>query len=119
MTTLRAGDIVTGMFAGSRETKARPAVVVSSQTYHEHRPDVVICFLTTQIAGLNAPTDYVLHDWREAELSQPSAFRAFFVTTRASERTNAHRSFVGRRLERNWGTLAFGAGNLDLRVLPR
>lgn len=57
MTTLRAGDVVTGMFAGARETKARSAVVVSSQTYHEHRLDVVNCFLTTQIAGLNSPTD--------------------------------------------------------------
>ena len=87
MTTLRAGDVVTGMFVGSRDTKARPAVVVSSQTYHEHRPDVVICFLTTQIAGLNSPTDTVLHDWREAGLTQPSAFRAFFITIRASELT--------------------------------
>ncbi len=69
MTTLRAGNVVAGMLAGARETKARPAVVVSSQTYHEHRPDVVICFLTTQIAGLNSPTDYVLEDWRDAGLT--------------------------------------------------
>ncbi len=87
MTTLRAGDIVTGYFAGSVTDKARPAVVVSSQTYHQNRPDVVICFLTTQVAGANAPTDYALRDWKEAGLNQPSAFRAFFVTVRASEVT--------------------------------
>ena len=97
MTTLRAGDVVTGMFAGSRETKARPAVIVSSQLYHEHRPDVVICFLTTQIAGLNSPTDYVLHDWRDAGLAQPSAFRAFFVTVRASDLTR-----IGHLSDADW-----------------
>ena len=87
MTKLRPGDVVTGNFAGSKEAKTRPAVVVSSQTYHENRPDVVLCFLTTQIAGLNSPTDYVLNDWRQAGLNQPSALRCFFVTVRAGEVT--------------------------------
>ena len=85
MTILRSGDVVTGFFTGAAEDKVRPAVIVSSQTYHENRPDVVLCFLTTQIAGLNSPTDFVLHDWREAGLKQPSALRCFFVTVRASE----------------------------------
>ena len=85
MTNLRSGDVVTGFFTGAAEDKARPAVIVSSDVYHEKRPDIVLCFLTTQIAGLNLPTDFVLHDWREAGLKQPSALRCFFVTVRASE----------------------------------
>lgn len=85
MAKFSPGDIVTGLFAGAEKTKARPGVVVSSDLYHEHRPDVVICFLTTQIAGLNPPTNHVLRDWREVGLVQPSAFRAFFVTMRKSE----------------------------------
>ena len=97
MTTLRAGDVVTGLFAGSVGDKTRPAVVVSSATYHQHRPDVVICFLTTQVAGLNSPTDYVLHNWREANLTQPSALRCFFVTVRASEVNQ-----IGRLSDADW-----------------
>lgn len=97
MTTLRAGDVVTGYFTGAVNDKARPAVVVSSDIYHQNRPDVVLCFLTTQIAGLNSPTDYVLQDWREAGLKQPSAFRAFFVTVRANEVTK-----IGRLSDADW-----------------
>lgn len=97
MTTLRAGDVVSGLFAGSVQDKTRPAVVISSAIYHEHRPDIVICFLTTQIAGLNSPTDYVLHDWRKADLTQPSAFRCFFVTVRAGEVNR-----VGRLSDADW-----------------
>jgi len=85
VTPLRAGDVVTGLFAGSVDNKTRPAVVVSSDVYHAHRPDVVICFLTTQVAGATAPTDCVLFDWRAANLSQPCAFRAYFVTVRKVE----------------------------------
>ena len=97
MSALSAGDVVTGFFAGVQNSKARPAVVVSSEIYHAYRPDVLICFLTTQIAGLNAPTDCVLQDWREAKLTQPSAFRAFFVTVRASEVNK-----IGRLSDADW-----------------
>ena len=97
MITLRVGDVVSGLFTGSVQDKTRPAVVVSSPTYHEYRPDIVICFLTTQIAGLNSPTDYVLHDWREANLTQPSALRCFFVTIRASEVSR-----IGRLSDIDW-----------------
>lgn len=87
MTRLQAGDVVTGFFTGAQTDKARPAVVVSSAIYHANRPDSVICFLTTQVAGANAPTDYALRDWKAAGLAHPSAFRAFFVTVRRAELT--------------------------------
>ena len=85
MSSLQAGDVVTGYFSGSVSDKARPTVIISSDVYQAHRPDIVICFLTTQVAGANAPTDYALQDWQAANLRQPSAFRAFFITVRASE----------------------------------
>ncbi|BCM92564.1 hypothetical protein IAD21_04446 [Abditibacteriota bacterium] len=62
MSVFKAGDVVTGLFAGTQQDKTRPAVVVSSDLYHANRPDVVICFLTSQVVGANAPTDYVLFD---------------------------------------------------------
>lgn len=94
---LRAGDVVTGFFTGAQNDKARPAVVVSSDLYAAHRPDVVLCFLTTQVAGANAPTDYALADWKAAGLLQPSAFRAFFVTLRKSDVTK-----IGRVSDADW-----------------
>lgn len=97
MTPLGAGDVVTGFFTGSQTEKTRPAVVVSSDIYHANRPDVVICFLTTQVAGANAPTDYALQDWKSAGLTQPSAFRSFFVTVRKSEVTK-----IGRLSDADW-----------------
>ena len=80
-----------------QQGKSRPAVIISSELYHSNRPDVVICFLTTQIAGTNSPTDYVLFDWREAGLAQPSAFRSFFVTVR---KTDVNK--VGRLSDTDW-----------------
>ena len=97
MTKLRAGDVVTGYFSGAVEDKTRPAIVVSSDIYHACRPDVVLCFLTSQVAGANQPTDYVLKDWKAAGLNQPSAFRAFFITVRANEVTK-----VGRLSDGDW-----------------
>jgi mRNA interferase MazF len=97
---LKAGDVFTGLFAGSQTDKSRPAVVISSDIYHANRPDTVICFLTTQIAGANAPTDYVLQDWRAAGLNQPSAFRAFFVTVRKSEVTK-----IGHLSDADWNEI--------------
>jgi len=88
---------VTGLFSGAVESKARPAVVLSSAVYHANRPDVLIGFLTTQVAGANAPTDYALTEWKTAGLTQPSAFRAFFVTVRPSEMTK-----IGRLSEEDW-----------------
>jgi mRNA interferase MazF len=97
---LRAGDVVTGYFTGAVEEKARPAVIVSSSAYHDNRPDVVLCFLTSQVAGANAPTDYALRDWKAAGLTRPSAFRAFFVTVRASDITK-----IGRLTENDWSQI--------------
>ncbi len=87
MTILQAGDVVTGFFTGSQTDKARPAVVVSSEIYHANRPDIILGFLTTQVAGANTPTDYALQDWRAAGLMQPSAFRSFLITVRKSDVT--------------------------------
>lgn len=73
-----AGDVVTVDFAGATGTKRRPAVVVSSRLYHQHRPDVILGVLTSQISRATTPLDYILEDWASAGLRQPSAFRSYF-----------------------------------------
>jgi mRNA interferase MazF len=75
---IKPGDVVTVDFVGATGVKRRPAVVVSSDLYHAHRPDAVLGSLTTQLASATAPTDYVLQDWAAAGLHHPSAFRAYF-----------------------------------------
>jgi mRNA interferase MazF len=74
------GDIVILDFPGIQRTKRRPAVVLSSNTYHTTRPDLIIGLITSQIATANNPSDILLQDWGSAGLRLPSAFRSFIVT---------------------------------------
>ena len=77
---LKPGDVVLVDFPGVTGVKNRPAIVVSTDVYHTHRPDVIVGLLTTQIASATAPTDYVLQDWATAGLHRPSASRCFLAT---------------------------------------
>jgi mRNA interferase MazF len=94
---LKAGDVVVVSFPGAEETKVRPAVVLSSETYHKHRPDVIVGLLTGQVQKAIAPTDYVLNDWVSAGLRCPSAFRAYIVTV-----TYDSGKYVGRLGAEDW-----------------
>jgi mRNA interferase MazF len=91
------GDVVTVDFPGVTGTKRRPAVVLSSETYHQSRPDVVVGLITSQTKGLGI-TDYVLMDWQAAGLRVASVFRSFIVTLPPS----ANLVRVGRLSERDW-----------------
>jgi len=51
-----------GAFPGAQTTKTRPAVVLSTEDYHRHRPDVVVGLITTQAPKPLAPTDCALRD---------------------------------------------------------
>lgn len=93
----KPGDVVIVDFVGATGTKRRPAVAVSSDAYHAHRPDIIICLLTTQIASATAPTDYVLQDWTAAGLHTPSAFRVYIGMTLA-----AKVQVIGHLSDRDW-----------------
>ena len=54
------GDVVTVDFVGATGTKRRPAFVVPSALYHQHRPDLVLGVLTSQVSRATIPLDYVL-----------------------------------------------------------
>ena len=45
---MKPGDVVIGAFPGADTTKIRPAVVLSTERYHRHRPDVIVGLVTTQ-----------------------------------------------------------------------
>lgn len=89
--------MVTIDFPGVQGIKRRPAVVISSSTYHQHRPDVIVGVVTSQIDRATTPTDHVFRDWREAGLRHPSAFRTFLATLSI---TAARR--IGRCSEQDW-----------------
>ena len=84
---VKPGDIVTVDFPGVTGIKRRPAVVVSTDTYHRTRPDAILGLLTSQVGAATGPTDYVLQDWQTAGLHSPSASRAFLATLPATSLT--------------------------------
>ena len=67
-------------FTNQRTSKVRPAVVLSSANYHRTEPDVILGALTTNLTVATAPVDYILADWRKANLRFPSAFKPIIFT---------------------------------------
>lgn len=78
------GDVIIVDFPGATGTKRRPALVVSTDLYHQSRPDAILAVITSRLSSANSPTDYVLQDWSQAGLHKPSAFRSFLITMPAS-----------------------------------
>jgi mRNA interferase MazF len=95
---MRAGTVVTAEFQGVVNTKRRPAVVVSSESYHRERPDAILAVVTSQVNKSNSSVaDYVLQDWQTAGLNKPSAVRIFLFTLPQSKITE-----IGKLSERDW-----------------
>jgi mRNA-degrading endonuclease toxin of MazEF toxin-antitoxin module len=92
-----AGDVVLVDFPGATGVKRRPAVVISTDTYHAHRSDVILCLLTTQFRAAMPPTDYLLQDWSAAGLHARSVFRVYIGTRLAGEV-----QVIGRLSDRDW-----------------
>ena len=95
---LNAGDVVLLDFPGVKQTKRRPAVILSSPFYHRQRPDVIVGLVTSQVDSAISPTDYLLRDWAQARLIQRSAFRTFLVTLPRS----VIKRKIGKLSDRDW-----------------
>lgn len=95
--TFNPGDVVTVDFPGVTGIKRRPAVVLSSATYHATRSDVIVGLITSQTTALGS-TDYVLQDWAAAGLRVASVFRSFIVTLPSS----ANLVLIGHLSQRDW-----------------
>jgi len=94
---VKSGDVVTVDFPAVTGIKRRPAVVLSSETYHATRPDVIVGLITSQTKNLGV-TDYVLQDWQISGLRVPSVFRSFIVTLPPS----ANLVIIGKLSEQDW-----------------
>ncbi|MEQ1606482.1 MAG: type II toxin-antitoxin system PemK/MazF family toxin [Pyrinomonadaceae bacterium] len=95
---MTAGEIVLVNFQGATGIKRRPAIIVSTEEYHQTRPDLVLGVITTQIDSANSPTDYLLKDWQTAGLRKPSAFRAYLGTYEQPFCT----AIIGKVSDRDW-----------------
>lgn len=86
------GDVVLVPFpfAERLAEKQRPAVVVSTESYHQATDDLIIAQLTSRTNAPPRPGDHALQGWREAGLPLPSLVRARLATL--------HRSRIRRRL---------------------
>src|SRR5205823_14006175 len=73
-TAFEFGDVVLVPFPFTDQTasKKRPAVVISSATYHRERPDILFMAITSQVRATTAFGEVRLTGWREAGLLKVS-----------------------------------------------
>lgn len=85
MTICRRGDVVLISFIYSDETgtKMRPAVIVSSNTYNQHRQEVVISAITSNTNRI-LTGDYLISNWKESGLLSPSVATGIIKTIKQS-----------------------------------
>lgn len=74
MTEYSRGDVVLVSFVFSDETgvRRRPAVIVSSEAYHQGRQEAIIAAITSRTDRVLVG-DHLITEWREAGLLFPSA----------------------------------------------
>ncbi len=73
MTGCERGDVVLISFIFSDETgeRRRPAVIVSSDAYHQSRQEAIIAAITSRTDRILVG-DHLISDWQEAGLLFPS-----------------------------------------------
>jgi mRNA interferase MazF len=81
-TTYNFSDIVliTFPFTNQVGSKKRPAVVVSSDTYHRKREDVILMAVTSQVNQPPSFGEALIQDWQRAGLLKPSAIKPVVFT---------------------------------------
>ena len=67
-------------FASSVKYKARPAVIISSEYYHEHsRGTFLILAISSQVES-KLEMENTITSWREVNLLKPSIFKSSIAT---------------------------------------
>jgi len=81
-TGYRFGDVtlVPFPFTDQTATKQRPAVVVSSQAYHQQRRDLIIMAITSQVKGPVGVGEFVIAGWEGAGLLKASVAKPVLAT---------------------------------------
>jgi mRNA interferase MazF len=78
------GAVVLVPFRFTDETaiKHRPAIVLSADTFHGSRAEVIVAALTSNLRDPLLMGDYYIQDWRGAGLPKPSRATAILRTIR-------------------------------------
>lgn len=76
------GDIVLVPFPFTdlSATKRRPAIVISSSSYHRERADLVIMAVTSQVRPAGSIGEVQVKDWKSAGLLKPSVIKPVITT---------------------------------------
>ena len=87
MTDYKRGDVVLvpyplGERAGG---KKRPALVISTQEYHQATGELIIAQITSRVSASLRPGDYPIQGWQEAGLPRPALVRSRLVTLKTSQ----------------------------------
>lgn len=82
MTTFDRGDIVLVPFPFSNQTttKKRPAAVISSNSYNNVSPDIVIMAVTSKTEKTFGIGECLIKNWKEAGLLKPSSVKPALST---------------------------------------
>jgi len=85
MTEFNRGDVVLVSFIFSDETgeRRRPAVIVSSDAYHQSRQEAIIAAITSRTDRILAG-DHLISDWQGAGLLFPSVATGIIRTIKQS-----------------------------------
>lgn len=85
-TSYSFGDIVLVPFPFTDQStiKRRPAVVVSSNSYHRNRADLIIMAVTSQTRPASGLGEVQLKNWKAAGLIKPSVVKPVITTIEAS-----------------------------------
>ena len=90
----RRGDVVfvPFQFVDKSAAKNRPAVVISSESYHRSRNEVIIAGITSNVTRTPFVGQVQIQGWRECGLVKPSVVSGIIQTIRVN--------FVNRRVGR-------------------
>ena len=82
MTAFEFGDVilVPFPFTDQSTSKKRPAIVISSRTYNEERPDLIIMAVTSRIRSNPVIAEVTVQRWQEAGLLKPSVVKPVVTT---------------------------------------
>ncbi|MBC8449858.1 MAG: type II toxin-antitoxin system PemK/MazF family toxin [Chloroflexi bacterium] len=109
-------------------TKARPAVIISSDEYHVANRDILVAYVTSQIQQADPWLDYRLQNWATAGLLRPSlvkprlaAIDPALVRHTIGSLTSRDLAEVDRRLRRAMAlteTALYDIAEMDLTQQP-
>ena len=111
MTGYRRGDIVLVRFIFSDETgeRQRPAVVVSSEAYHQSRQEAIIAAITSRTDRILVG-DHLIGDWQSAGLLFPSVATGILRTIKQGMITKRLGVMARSDMKRIEGNLRYALG---------